>query len=231
MTPLQRTSIRTSRRLRPGVELYAAADGHLLRVGDTHHHVHLDDAAAAELLDALAEGGDPASGPARAALEALVAAGLVDVPPARLRVDGDGVLAAALRAALTRMGAVVGPGGGRVLARDDDALPADATTACWVVGHRVVLSPPAVPAPQVAARRRAATRHRAADPRTAPAAGARRVAAAVPLLGGAGLELAAVQVAAELLRPDRPAHEVVAVDLRALTVSRHPVLPVPAAPR
>lgn len=226
------TTPRTSLRLRAGVDLYAAADGHLLRVGDSYHHVRLPSADVADLLDALADGGEPTSPQARAALEALVAAGLADVPPAHLWVDGDGRLAESLRAALTRMGARLAPDGSPVAALDDDRLPDDLPgPACWVAGHRVVLSPPAVRPVHVAARHLAATRHRGADPRTVPVPGGGGVTSAVPLLASAGLELAAVQVAAELLRPDRPAHEAVAIDLRALTVTRHPVLPVPPAPR
>jgi hypothetical protein len=47
----------------------------------------------------------------------------------------------------------------------------------------------------------------------------------------AGIELAAVTIAAELLRRDRPSHEAVTIDLHGLTVTRRPVLPVPPSPR
>lgn len=221
-------------RLRADVTLYAAADGHVLRVGETHHQVQLHDRDLDALLDALVDGGEPATPLARAALASLVAAGLADLSPAHLTVNGDGALATALHATLVRMGAAVGQGGAPVTALDDDALPADLSPTapvCWVSGHHVVLSPPAVPALQVAARHRAATRHHGADSRSALRPGGRRVHSAAPVLAPAGLELAAAQVAAELLRPERPSHEAVVIDLTALSVSRHPVLPVPPAPR
>ncbi|GAA1514815.1 hypothetical protein [Nocardioides humi] len=233
-TPPSLHRLPASVRLRPDVALYATGDGHVLLAGDVHHHVRLDDADLQALLDALLLGDEPRPPQARAALASLVDAGLADPAPVRVDVAGDGVLATALRAALLRMGAGIEAGGTPVAALDDDRplarLPAT-TAACWASGHRVVLSPPAVPAAQVAARHRAATVHRDADRRVVPAPGARGVRSAVSALTGAGLELAAVQVAAELLRAERPAHEAVVVDLVALTISRHPVLPVPAAPR
>lgn len=223
-----------SARLRPDVALYAVEDGHVLRTGDAHHHVHLDPAELTALVAALVDGGEPHSPRARAALGSLVDAGLVDVVPAHLTVAGEGRLAAALRAALVRMGADLGPGGAPVLAVDDDVLPAElpaTTPACWVSGHRVVLAPPAVPAAQVAARHRAATGHRETDRQLVRRPDAVGVRSGRPVLAGAGLELAAVQVAAELLRAERAPYEAVVVDLVALTTSRHPVLPVPPAPR
>ncbi|UUW91066.1 hypothetical protein [Pimelobacter simplex] len=230
-----------SARLRPDVALYAVTGGHVLRTGDTHHHVHLDPPELDALVDALVAGREPHPPRARAALASLVAAGLADPQPGRVRVTGTGVLAGALRAALVRMGADTSPdaapdtspGGTLVLALDHDDLPDGGdlgATACWVSGHRVLLAPPAVPAGQVAARHHAATLHRDTDRRVARRSGA-GVRSGMPALAGAGLELAAVQVAAELLRAERPAYEVVVVDLVALTTSRHPVLPVPPAPR
>lgn len=226
MTTTMTTS--TSTRLRTDVSLHATATGHVLLVGDVAHHVHLAPPHADDLLDALVDGRAPTSPDACRALDALVAAGLVDPAPPSVTVTGSGVLADAVRAALQRMGAT--DGGPEVSAHDDDSALTDLTgaPACWVSGHRVLLAPPAVTPYDVAARHRAATRHRDQDPLTAPTG--RRVRARTPLTGP-GLELAAVHVAAELLRPDRPAHEVVAVDLHALTVTRHPVLPVPAPPR
>lgn len=219
-------------RLRPGVELYATGDGHLLRVGDACHHVRLGVSDADALLDALVAGGEPASGPARAALAGLVAAGLVDPPVPHVTVVGAGLLAAALQESLVRMGARTTPGGTAVHALDDDALPPGLTgPACWVSGHRVVLAPPAVTPAAVAARHLAATRHRGSDPATTPAPDGRHVTSSRGPLTPAGLELAAVLVAAELLRAGRAPYDVVTVDLHTLTVGRHPVLPVPPAPR
>lgn len=223
-----------SARLRPDVELYAVADGHVLRTGDRHHHVDLAPAELAALVDALVTGGEPRPPRARAALASLVAAGLADPGPGHVSVTGTGVLAGALRAALDRMGADTAAGGVPVLARDDDGLldvAAPGGAVCWVSGHRVLLAPPAVPAGQVAARHHAATVHRDTDRRVAGRPGGGGVRSSRPALRGAGLELAAVQVAAELLRAERPAYEVVVVDLVALTTTRHPVLPVPPAPR
>lgn len=222
-----------SRRLRPDVALYAAAGGHILRAGDQHHDVHLADTDLDVLLDALVHDHEPTSPAARAALSSLVDAGLADNALTPVAVAGTGRLASALRAALERMGAPSRPGGTPVTVLDDH-LPATFASdhsACWVAGHRVVLSPTAVPAADVAARHHAASRHRSEDPRVAPLADGQGARAAESPLAGPGLELAAVQVAAELLRADRPSHEVVLVDLVALTVSRHPVLPVPPAPR
>lgn len=225
-----------SSRLRADVDLYPVADGHLLRVGADLHHVHLAAADLDALLDALladpdTRGATPATVPARDALTSLVDAGLVDPAPARLAVVGDGLLARALAAALRRMGADVTPaedGVREVQAVDDpERLPPEATTACWLDGSVALLTPPAVAPGDVVARRRAATRHRDTDPRTAPVAG--RAVAAVP--GDAGVELAATTFAAALLRPGRAAYEAVVVDLRTLTVGHHPVLPVPPAPR
>jgi hypothetical protein len=217
-----------STRLRPDVSLYAARDGHLLRVGDRHHRVHLDPVGADALLDALVRGGTPTVPAAQAALAALAEAGLVDPPPRAVTVAGTGRLAGVLRAALTRMGASL-VGGPTVTALDDEHdLPATGR-ACWVADHLVVLAPASVPARDVAARHRAATCHRDADAVTAPTG--RRVVAAAP---AAGLELAAAVVAAELLRPPAPdappAARAVVVDLRTLEVTRHPVLPVPPVP-
>lgn len=223
-----------SSRLRADVALYSSATGHVLRVGDLLHDVHLDDAAACDLIDALVEGGVPADDRARSALVALAEHGLVDPEPRRLEVVGEGNLASALRAALGRMGAHVGPGGDSVVAADDDALPdgvPPGTVACWVAGPRVVLAPANVPAADVVARYRAATRHAESALPSARASASRGVRSAHPLLSGAGLELAAVQVAAELLRADRVPYEAVAIDLLNLTISRHPVLPLPTAPR
>lgn len=225
-----------STRLRADVALRPGPDGPLLTVGDVDHHVQLDEAEIAALHDALVDGGRPVLPRASAALDSMVAAGLVDPSPPRIAVGGHGVLAVALRAALERMGAVLTDDGTPVLALDDDALPAgpaaDAATAmCWTIGHRVVLSPPAVPAAQVAARHRAATLHRDADPRIHTVPSGRAVRSATPVLGGAGLQLAATLVAAELLRTDRAAYEVLAVDLVGLVASRHLVLPLPPAPR
>lgn len=225
-----------SARLRPDVVLYAAVDGHVLRVGDTHHQVHLDEPSADDLLDALVTGHHPRTAPAAGALASLVSAGLVDPATPRWTVDGDGRLATAVRAALVRMGADPAPTGGRgaaTLLAVDAPGPADlpAGRACWSAGRTVVLSPPAVSARDVAARRRAATRHRATDPRATPRPGGRRVEPASPVLAGAGLQLAAALVAADLLRPDPHPHEALVVDLVALTCARHRVLPLPPAPR
>jgi len=49
-----------SARLRPDVALYAVEDGHVLRAGDAHHHVHLD---PAELADSLVAVLDTPMGP------------------------------------------------------------------------------------------------------------------------------------------------------------------------
>jgi hypothetical protein len=221
-----------STRLRPDVSLYAVADGHVLRAAGAHHHVHLGPGDADALLDSLVSGGTPTTELAASALASLVDAGLVDPAPAHHVVVDDGVLADALRGALSRMGATVGPGGAPVAALDDPGpdgreLPVSGP-ACWVDEHLVVLAPPAVPARDVSARRRAATRHRDTDPRTRPLPEGRAVVGAP---SRAGIELAATVVAAELLRRERPAYEAVVVDLHALTVTRHPVLPVPPAPR
>lgn len=230
----------TSRRLRPDVTIYETDDGHVLLVGDAHHDLHLADAERDGLLDALAAGplaprDDRDAAPrVRDALASLVDAGLVDPARAHVAVTGSGALATALRSALARMGADTSAGGAPVAAADDAGLLADlpvTTPAAWVEGHRVVLSPPAVPAIHVVARHRAATLHRDTDRRVVRRPGTRGLRSAVPALAGPGLELAAVQVAAELLRADRPSHEVVVIDLVALTTSRHPVLPVPPAPR
>ncbi|MBM7517267.1 hypothetical protein [Nocardioides nitrophenolicus] len=223
-----------SARLRADVALYATADGHVLRAGDDYHHVALAGAELDDLLTALVRDRPPATPVARAALDALVGAGLADPRPPRIAVAGTGVLATALRAALRRMGVEPGPGGAAVVALDDAALPVDlpaGTRACWRAGHRVLLSPPGVPAVEVAARHHAATVHRASDRRVAPRDATSGVRSAAPPLAGPGLELAAVQVAAELLRPAPAPDEAVVVDLVALSVSRHPVLPVPPAPR
>ncbi|GHJ59762.1 hypothetical protein NOK12_22800 [Nocardioides sp. OK12] len=226
----QQTRYERSPRLRADVALLTGRDGHLLRVGETHHHVHLARAEGDQLVEALATGATPEGAGARAALEALVDAGLVDPAPAHHTVVGEGLLAEALAAALVRMGSRVGPGGTPVVARDDDSdLPATGV-ACWISGDRVLLAPPAVPAVDVAARRRAATAHRDTEPLTRPVPGGRHVASSV-LVPPAGLELAATTVAAELLRRDRPSHEAVTVDLHHLTVARRPVLPVPPEPR
>lgn len=227
------TTSEFSRRLRADVALYATRAGHVLLVGDTHHHVDLDNGEVEVLFDALVDGNRPASGRARAALDALADAGLVDVTPAHVTVTGDGVLAAALRSSLDRMGVSPGPGGASVLAVDRE-LPATlpvATRACWVSGHRLMLSPTGVSAPQVEARRRAATLHRNTDPDLTRRDNGRDVRSAVSPLTGPGLELAAAQIAAELLGNERSPYEAVVIDLVALTVSRHPVLPVPTAPR
>ena len=219
-----------SARLRADVALYASRDGHVLRVGETHHHVHLAPTDADALLDSLVTGGSPDAETARAALDVLVDAGLVDPLPAHHCVIGDGTLAGALRAALVRMGVRVGPGGSPIVALDDDDALPPGGDICWISGDLVLLAPPGVSARDVAARRCAATAHRDTDPLTRPLPTGRTVtsAASVP---PAGLELAAVTIAAELLRPDRPAHEAVTVDLHGLTVTRRPVLPVPPAPR
>lgn len=210
--------------------LYAAVNGYLLRVGRTDHHVHLEQPEADALLDALVTGTEPTSTRAQAALDWLVGSGLVDVGPPRWTVRGNGTLAEALRVALERMGAEIVDNGRAVAALDDEALPdvADAGRACWITGHLVVLAPADVPARDVAARHRAATRHRDTDPRLRPAPGGRRVAAPPST---AGLELAAVVVAADLLAPSSSPRSAVAIDLHSLTVTRHPVLPVPTAPR
>lgn len=228
--------VTASARLRPDVVVYAAVDGHVLRVGDTHHQVHLDEPGADALLDALVTGDRPGTDPAAAALAALVAAGLVDPSTPHWTVDGDGRLATAVRGALSRMGAGAAPEpcdrAAHLLAVDDpDPAGLPAGRACWSAGRTVVLAPPAVTARDVAARQRAATRHRETDPRATPRPGGRRVEPAVPALAGAGLELAATLVAAELLRPDPHPHEALVVDLVALTCSRHRVLPLPPAPR
>lgn len=223
-----------STRLRADVVLYAAADGHVLRVGDTHHQVHLDETDATDLLDALVTGDQPRSAPAAGALASLVSAGLVDPVIPRWTVAGEGRLATAVRNALARMGAPASPSGAdrTLLAADaPDPLDLPARRACWSAGRTVVLSPPAVSARDVAARHRAAIRHRETDPRAAPRPGGRRVGPAAPALTGGGLELAATLVAADLLRPDPHPYDALVVDLVALTCSRHRVLPLPPAPR
>ncbi|MFB9312282.1 hypothetical protein [Nocardioides plantarum] len=217
-----------STRLRADVALHATVDGHVLRVGDTHLHVHLSASDAEALLDALVAGGRPTSRPARTALDSLVDAGLVDAPVPHHHVIGDGVLAQAVAGALQRMGATVGPGGTTIAVLDSPDDLGSPGPACWMDGHLVVLAPPAVTALDVVARRRAATRHRDHDPRVTPVAGGRAVTAPT---SRPGLELAAAVVAAELLSEDRPAHHAVSVDLRTRSVTRHPVLPVPSAPR
>jgi hypothetical protein len=219
-----------SARLRADVAVYASRDGYVLRVGETHHHVRLAPADADALLDALVVGGSPDPDHARAALDSLIEAGLVDPLPPHHSVTGDGALAGALRAALLRMGVCVGPGGSPVVALDDDDDLPPRGDACWISGDLVLLAPPGVPARDVAARRCAATAHRDTDPLTRPLSTGRTVTSAVSV-PPAGLELAAVTIAAELLRRDRPAHEAVTVDLHGLAVFRRPVLPVPPAPR
>ncbi|WP_139979907.1 hypothetical protein [Nocardioides litoris] len=233
MTVTSPTSPTTTPRLRTDVGLWTVADGHVLRVGRNHHRVHLDDLDAEALLDALADGGNPDSDRARRALDALTTEGLVDPPPPRRTVVGTGPLAAAARGALARAGIDAGDDDdGPLLVAADDPAPGDLPTdpgsdACWRTGDLVLLAPPAVSAHDVAARRAAATRHRDHDPALRPVPGGRRLAGPV---SPAGLHLAAAVVAAELLRPDRAPYDAVAVDLLGLTVTRHPVLPVPPAP-
>ncbi len=226
--------VTASARLRPDVVVYATVDGHVLRVGDTHHQVHLDEPGAHDLLDALVTGLPPDSAPAAAALASLVAAGLVDPVIPRWTVEGDGRLATAVRGALARMGGTPSPGSSTAcLPALDDPPPTGlpAGRACWSAGRTVVLAPPSVSARDVAARHHAATRHRDTDPRAAPRPGGRRVEPASRPLAGAGLELAATLVAADLLRPDPHPYEALVVDLVALTSTRHRVLPLPPAPR
>lgn len=223
-----------SSRLRADVAIYPAAEGPVLRVGDAHHDVRLEDHEVDALLDALLADHAPTAPRARAALASLVEAGLADPRPTSVAVTGDGSLASAVRGALGRMGVETSSGAAAatVHALDGDTLPDDlGGAACWVSGRHVLLSPPAVPARDVVARHRAATLHHDADDRFAPLAGARGIRSALDPLAGPGLELAAVLVAAELLRPDRAPYEVLAIDLVGLTASRHPVLPVPPAPR
>lgn len=202
----------------------------MLKVGEDHHRVALSPPDVDTLLDSLVSGGSPASEPARAALEALVAADLVDPVPAHRLVIGDGVLAQALRDALLRMGGRAGAGATPVSAFDVDTDLPPAGDVCWITQGLVILAPPDVAAADVAARRRAATTHREADPAVRPDPRGRHVSSTT-VIPAAGLELAAVTVAAELLRPQRPPLEAVTIDLHALTVARRPVLPVPPPPR
>lgn len=211
--------------------LYSTSGGHVLRVGDVHHDVHLDDASVGELVGTLLGAAEPTDDRARGALVAMRDAGLVDTAPGHLTVLGEGVLAGAVRSALRRMGAQVDAGGKQVAVLDDDALPSglpDDAAACWVVGPHVIFAPDNVSAADVRARFRAA--HTQAD-QPVPEPADAGVRSARSLLEGAGLELAAVLVAAELLRAGRPPYEALMVDLVAVTSSRHPVLPVPPAPR
>lgn len=228
-----------SPRLRPGVRLHETAEGHVLRVARgedrVDHQVDLAPSEVHALMDALLDGGAPDAPAPRAALDSLVAAGLVDPAPAAYDVRGAGLLATALRGALARAGAALTPDGETVTALDTPPYAGEKPdpvlrrgVVCWLDDDLALLAPPGVPAVDVAARRRAATRHRDTDPRTRPVPGGRSVTAPTP---AAGLELAAAVVAAELVRGERPAHTAVVVDLGALTVTHRPVLPVPPAPR
>lgn len=230
MLTIEHAKLPASGRLRADVALYSTGDGHVLRVGDLQHDVHLDAASAAELIAALRTSAEPAGDRARGALAALRDAGLVDPAPRRIGVAGNGALAAAVRSALGRMGVAVDADRDEVTVFDND-LPSDlpdGAAACWVAGSHVILTPVEVAASDVRARYRAAhTQMNFPAPEPADAG----VRSARPFLSGAGLELAAVQVAVELLRVDRAPYEALLVDLVTLTSSRHVVLPVPPAPR
>lgn len=240
MTP----RLRESPLLTPGTALLPRDTGWLLRTADgTEHTVLLDEADTGALLDALVTGTLPALPAARRALQALVLAGHAVAPDAdpapRVAVSGAGPLAAAVVDALRATGAVpVAPGEATTVVHLLDATPGPTgppagELACWVEGHRLVLTPVAVSAPDTAARHRAA--HRPAAPtedgvvsgRPVPSPRARVLAAA--LIATEAVRRAEIAPAGP--RPvDRDDHLATVLDLLTLHVTRHPVLPVPPVP-
>lgn len=228
--------------LAPRTELYQSDSGYVLRTADDEHFaLSLDSAEIDELLGALTEDVVPTSARPRAVLTALVGAGHVlgDDPGGTVSafVSGHGRVAAALVALLGRIGTSVvarGDATHRIAISDDGlgTIELDASISCFRDGNLSFVVPAGVRVSDVHARRAASSRHRRRieDGYTPTPEGRKLMSSRHPVSDRAA-EFLAAHVMAEIFCPQAIPHHVTAIDLRSLSVTRHPVLPVPEPPQ
>ncbi len=215
----------------------------MLRTADDEHfELTLPPADIEQLFEVLAGGAVPASPTASAALSALIDAGHVTAVPAVPLVDvrGQGKVAAATSMLLGRRSVSADRGEFVCHLSDDEAVPRDigeVDLASYRDGITQVITPRAVDVVDVLRRRRACTAHRdRMQPRFRPVDAGRRIDSSLHPVSDRAAEAIAEAIVAEIAdrtsSPPRRSHYLLtAVDLRSLTVSRHPVLPIPVAPQ
>jgi hypothetical protein len=228
--------------LSPNTSIYQARQGYVLRTADDDHfELTLPPTDIEQLLEVLAGGPVPESAAASAALRTLIDAGHVTaghtVPPVSVRGHGKVAIATS-----KLLGHAVVDAGRAVFTchlSDDEAGSHDVGTVDLVSfrdGITQVITPRAVDVADVLRRRRACTAHRdRIQPRFRPVEEGRRIDSALhPVSDRAAQSIGEVIVAEIADRtsssPRRSHYLLTAVDLRTLTVSRHPVLPIPVEP-
>lgn len=230
--------------LSPNTSIYQARQGYVLRTADEQHfELTLSESDIDELLEVLAGDATPHSPTVSAVLDALLDAGhVVSRPdPCHVCVRGNGKIAAATSQRLGRWAMSSSEGAEVICHLSDEAVDVASIGAVDLVSFRdgitQVITPRGVDAADVLDRRRATVLHRdRIEPRYRPVDGGRRVVSAVHPVSDRAADAIADLIVVELAdrrcaAPGRSQYLLTAVDLRSLTVSRHPVLPVPVAPQ
>jgi hypothetical protein len=230
--------------LSPNTSIYQARQGYVLRTADDEHfELTLADRDVGQILDTLSGGSVPESLRARKALTALVDAGHVvaaDRLP-RVAVRGQGKIASATS---IRLGgnSVDADGQADLVCHlsDDDVDPRQVGGADLISyrdGITQLITPRAVDVIHVIGRRRACVSHRdRIPPHHRPVEGGRRLDSMLHPVSDRAADLMSELVVAEIIKRQtsssrRSDYLLTALDLRSLTVSRHPVLPIPVAPQ
>jgi hypothetical protein len=230
--------------LSPNTSIYQARQGYVLRTADDEHlELTLADRDVEQILATLTGGSAPESHRARAALATLVDAG--HVVPAnhlpRVAVRGQGRIASATSVRLGR-NAVEAAGRADLVVHlsDDDVSPRDVGEVDLVSyrdGITQVITPRAVDVVDVIGRRRACVSHRdRIPPHHRPVEGGRRLDSSLHPVSDRAADLMGELIVAEIIERQtssgrRADYLLTVLDLRSLTVSRHPVLPIPVAPQ
>ncbi|HEY9316188.1 hypothetical protein [Williamsia sp.] len=227
--------------LSPNTSIYQAHEGYVLRTADAEYfELRLPRGDVEELLAALSDGVAPES---VAALTALIDAGHVvrrkSLPLVVLR--GRGRIADATAKLLGRNVATGGRQADLVCHLSDDAVDPDDVGSVDLASYRdgitQVITPRAVDVADIVGRRRASVTHRdRIQPRHRPLDGGLRLESPLHPVSDRAADVIADLIVAEIADREasstgRAPYLLTAVDLRSLSVSRHPVLPIPVAPQ
>jgi hypothetical protein len=235
--------------LSPNTTIYQAHEGFVLRTADDEHfELTLPDDDVKQLLAALTGGAPHASARVDAALGALVDAGHVvtnAVLPA-VAVRGQGRIAAAASKRLGHRASDSAYDADFVCHLSDEIIDAgsigEVDLASYRDGITQVITPSAADVADVMGRRRACSVHRdRMQSKYRPVEGGLRVESPLHPVSDRAADMIADLIVAEIAdRQSRPSRArasershylLTTIDLRSLEVSRHPVLPIPAAPQ
>jgi hypothetical protein len=230
--------------LSPNTSIYQALQGYVLRTADDQHfELTLRPGDVEELFEVLAGGATPESETVCAALRALIDAGHVvaDKSLPLVAVRGRGKIAAATSQRLGRNCVASAHESDLTCHLSDDPVDSGLVGSVDLVSYRdgitQVITPPGVNAADVLARRRACAAHRGRmQPQYRPLDGGHRVNSPLHPVSDRAADAIADLIVAEFADrqtapSERSQYLLTAVDLRSLNVSRHPVLPLPVAPR